>query len=159
MVTQMMNDKARNDKIEKFLQNIKACLENHYNVKQNNKVVYVSDVDMNRKRGAPLWMNMKIRNEFLACDVSNTPRKEKRFLTVSFFWRNEDCEIVNNPSHARSVGPLFWDNINCQWPKGYLTVKYNNHGGFRLQKVYDITYYQPADVTHEIERVYSLLNF
>lgn len=156
---QMMNDKASNDKMEKFLQDIKACLKNHYTVKQNNKVVHVSDVDMNRKNGAPLWMNMKIRNEFLACDVSNTSKKENRFLTVSFFWRNEDCERIDDPSNARSVKPQFWDSINCQWPKGFLNVRYRNHGGFRLQKIYDRSDYEPADIAHEIERVYSLLSF
>lgn len=147
--------------MQKFIDDIRSCLENHYKALCAKGKAHISPVDMTiaRTEGAPLWMNIKVNNEFLACDISNIPKREKRFLTVSFFWRNDKCGNVKMKPHARLVGPLFWNTINCQWPIGYANARYRNHGGFRLQKMYDKTVYQAADVAHEIERVFSLLSF
>ncbi len=147
--------------MEKFLNDIKACLENHYKQLIEKTEVYVSAVNMtiDRAVSAPLWLNMQINNELLACDISNNPQSETRFLTVSFFWRNDKCKMVSCPSHARSVGPLFWETLNFSKPIGYVTARYRHHGEFRLQKIYDTKLFRPADIAHEIEYVLMKLHF
>lgn len=154
-------DYLEETEMQKFIEDIRFCLENHYKELCAKDEVYVSSVDMtiDRTKGAPLWMNMKVNNEFLACDISNTPNTEGRFLEVSFFWRDDKCNDITYPSHARRIGSLFWNTINCQWPVGYANDIYRNHGEFRLQKIYDKNVYSAADVAHEIERVFSLLIF